>query len=440
MYQFKFADIGEGVHEGTVLKWMFKVGDTVKDGDSLCLIETDKVNAEIPSPVDGKIVKIMAEVGEVIMVGEVLVTIDDGSESTTAEPTEAPTNNKKQDNDQIEMEPEEKKESSGVVGEIEVSSDVIENSVENNASEVAVISEKVLATPVARKLAKDLGININTIKGSGNMGRIMKDDIYQAKDAQESSSKPKTTQQVQATVQVPELKVSGDVERIPLTKMRKTIAQNMVLSKTVIPHASTMDEYDLSKLVQFRKDNKALVSSQGVNLTYMPFIIKAVTLTLKDYPMFNSSYDEINQELVIKKYYNMGIAVDTKEGLMVPVIKNADKKSIIELAKELEQISTEARDRTIKLDKLTDGTFTITNYGAFGSTYGVPVIKHPEVAIIGIGKIAKKPVVEDDQIVIREMMPVSISIDHRVIDGADAGRFLLRLKEYLNNPMLLLLS
>jgi len=222
--------------------------------------------------------------------------------------------------------------------------------------------------------------------------------------------------------------------------LRKTIAKNMVLSKSVIPHASATDEIDVSKLVAFRTQSKNMAIEQGVHLTYMPFIVKAVTLALKDFPMFNASYDDKSEELVLKKYYNIGIAVDTPDGLLVPIIKDSDKKGILPIAKELSMLSEKAKDKTLTLDSLQNGTFTITNYGAIGATSGIPIIKHPEVAVLGVGKIAKKPVVVENDIVIRDILTITLCIDHRVIDGGDAGRFLGRLKSYLDDPVLLVLS
>lgn len=434
MYNFIFTDIGEGLHEGQILKWLVKVGDEVKDGDTLCIVETDKVNAEIPSPVNGKIVELMADVGETIHVGEVLVRIDDGSGDTN----EATADVQMMSDNTNESVSENDGESAGVIGEIEVSDEVIESSNES-VQTTTTSTRKVLATPVARKLAKDLGIDINTIQGTGPNGRVMKEDIYQAKENQ--INKPVMRTQVERPqVDVPEIKVTGEVERVPFSRMRKTIAKTMVTSKAIIPHAATMDDYDVTELVKFRKAQKELAEKHGVKLTYLPFIVKAIVLALKDYPQFNSSYDQENEELIIKKYINIGIAVDTEEGLIVPVIKNADKLSIFEIAKEIDELAVAARERTIKLEQLQDGTFSITNYGALGQGYGVPIIKHPEVAIFGVGRIKKTPVVVDDEIVIRDIMAASLSFDHRVIDGGDAGRFLSRVKEYLNEPMMLLLK
>lgn len=442
MIDFKFPDIGEGIAEGKLLKWMVNAGDMVKEGDTLFLVETDKVNAEIPSPASGTIVELMAKEGDIIYVGHVIVKINDGAETSEEE---------KLANTEKLSEGEE--ENAGVVGAIEVSSEVIESSNENK-QEALEEQSRVLATPVARKLAKDLGLDIRIIKGTGPAGRVMKDDIYNANKQDEAGSKKITEvsdiktikeenirPEVRKAVEVPLLKVKGEVERVPLTTLRKTIAKNMVLSKSVIPHAAVMDDFDVTELVKFRSEVKAMADNQGVQLTYMPFIIKAVTLALKEFKVFNASFDEDNGEVILKKYYNIGVAVDTPEGLMVPVVKEADKRGVLNIAKELGELIVGSRERSIPLDKLQDGTFTITNYGAIGASFGVPVIRYPESAILGVGKITKKPVVDDnDEIVIRHMMPISLCIDHRIIDGGDAGRFLNKLKTYLKDPMLLLMS
>lgn len=434
MFKFKFPDIGEGITEGKILKWFVNSGDSIKEGDSLFLVETDKVNAEIPSPVSGIVASTKGEEGDTIYVGNVVVEIQTSEDDLKSKSSLDKVIDKK-------SETIDEGETAGVVGELEVSSQIIAISHEEKVSLEETPSIKVLATPVARKLAKDLGIDILKIKGTGPIGRIMKEDIYLASEEKVPNKHISIASTTAAqSIVIPELKFAGEVERVPLTMLRKTIAKNMVLSKSVIPHASATNEIDVSKLVAFRKQAKAMAIEQGLHLTYMPFIIKAVTLALKDYPMFNASYDDKTEELVLKKYYNIGIAVDTPDGLLVPVIKDSDKKGILPVAKELSLLAEKAKNKTLTLDSLQNGTFSITNYGAIGATSGIPVIKHPEVAILGVGKIEKKPVVIDNEIVIRDMLTITICIDHRVIDGGDAGRFLGRLKAYLDDPMLLVLS
>ncbi|MBU3145335.1 dihydrolipoamide acetyltransferase family protein [Clostridium sp. CF012] len=440
MFKFKFPDIGEGITEGKILKWFVNSGDSIVEGDSLFLVETDKVNAEIPSPVGGIVTSTKAKEGEIIYVGNVVVEIQTSEDDV--ESNDSPNETVVEESKAID-----EGETAGVVGELEVSSQIIAVSHEEKVAFKDGPTMKILSTPVARKLAKDLGIDIHKIKGTGPIGRVMKEDIYLAskemetnKAASNLSAEVPVSPTAAQPIIIPDLKFVGEVERVPLTMLRKTIAKNMVLSKSVIPHASATDEIDVSKLVAFREQSKNMAIAQGVHLTYMPFIIKAVTLALKDYPIFNASYDDKTEELVLKKYYNIGVAVDTPDGLLVPVIKDSDKKGILPIARELSLLAEKAKNKALTLDTLQNGTFTITNYGAIGATSGIPVIKHPEVAILGVGKIAKKPVVINNEIVIRDILTITICIDHRVIDGGDAGRFLGRLRAYLDDPMLLVLS
>lgn len=426
MYDFKFADIGEGIHEGQILKWEFKIGDIINEGETLVIIETDKVNAEIPSPVTGTITKLGPNEGETVNVGETLALINDGTgneNETKIEETVEPITEGEEEN------------AAGVVGTIEVSSEVIASSVESTT--IKPTNEKrILATPVARKLAKDLKIDINTVIGTGENNRVLKEDIYKVNESTNQHEKVINTKNT-----IPNMSFNKErTRREKVSKLRKTIAENMTLSKSTIPHTTIMDEIIVSDLVEFRNIQKELAKAKDIKLTYMPFIIKALTKTLKEFPIFNSSYDQNNLEIVYKNYMNIGIAVDTPDGLIVPNIKDADKMSIFEIAKDIMIIKEKASSKKLTLNDLNDGTISITNYGIYDATFGAPVIKYPEVAIIGIGRIMKKPVVINDEIVIKDILPLSMSIDHRVIDGGDAGRFLKLFKSYLTNPMLLLLS
>lgn len=407
MYDFKFADIGEGIHEGRILKWLKNEGDAVTEGETLVIIETDKVNAEIPAPISGKLVKQGAKEGETIIVGSTLAMIDDGRSGAK------------------EKQPAEEK--AGVVGEIEVSDAVIAPAREESQ---AAAPQRTLATPVARLLAQEMGIDISQVKGTGELGRVLKEDLLNLQ------ARAERIPERQPEAPAP----AGEERRVPISPTRKAIVKAMTTSKAVIPHTVLMDEANVVALVAFRKQVKDLAEGKGVKLTYMAFIMKAVLLAIREYPIFNSSFDEAAGEIVFKKSINLGIAVDTPDGLVVPNIKNADRKSIFELAKELGELAEGARNRTLQLAQIQNGTFTITNYGAVDVLFGTPIIKHPEVAILGVGKIHKKPIVVGDEIKIGEVLPLSIAVDHRIIDGADAGRFLIRVKEYLENPLLLLLN
>lgn len=416
MFDFKFADIGEGIHEGKLLKWFYKVGDTVNEGETLCIIETDKVNAEIPSPVTGKVTQLGAKLGEIIHVGDTLVMIQTESIEEPTKKTEVVA---------------EEGENAGVVGQIEVSSEVIAASKEEETSHK---NEKVvLASPLARKLASDHEIDIQSIKGSGEFGRVLKTDVENA--VNKPVNKP-----AKAVAPAFKVEASQNIRRVPVTSVRKAIVNAMTLSKQIIPHTVLMDEIDVTELVNFRQAQKPLAEAASVHLTYMPFIIKALTKTIQEFPIFNASFDHEAFEIIYKDFINIGFATDTTEGLMVPNIKNADQLSIFELAKQLKSLQSQALERTIQLKDIQNGTFTVTNYGAFDATFGAPIIKYPEVAIMGVGKIAPKPIVKNNEIVIAQIMPISFAVDHRIIDGADAGRFVMRFKQYLMNPMLLLLA
>lgn len=439
MYDFKFSDIGEGLHEGQILKWFFKVGDKVKEGDVLCVVETDKVNAEIPAPVNGVITKLGAEVGQTIHVGETLVMIDDtGKGATPVAPAPAPKAEVKKEPAKPEVKKEAAEEKgAAVVGEVVVSNDVIASSnegFENSNVVVASSNAKVLATPVARKMAADLKVDLSLLKGSGESGRVMKADIQAASKSQGSSSPSVASSTSFAAPSMPALPKDG-VKRVKISKLRQAIVKAMNTANLVIPSTTLMDEIDVTKLVEFRKSQKAKLEEKGIKLTFLPFIVKAVTMAIKDHPIFNASFDHETEEVVFKDFINIGIAVDTPDGLIVPNVKHADQKSIVTLAKEIEALGAATRARTVKLDELQHGTFSITNYGTTGIKLGTPVIKHPELAILGIGSIYRKPVVEGDQIVIRDVLPLSLTIDHRVIDGADGGRFLMKVKELLSDPM-----
>lgn len=429
-FEFQFPDIGEGLDEGVIMKWLVEEGNPIKEGDSLAEVETDKVTAEIPSPRTGKVLELKFKEGDTINVGQVFVTIEvegEGEESPeTPEPEEAEV---------VE------EETAGVVGEVIASSEVIPPSTEEVVpSSKPAKTKKVLATPVARKMAKDLGLDITNIVGSGPNGRVMKEDIQKAKD-QEARPVEEVKAPVRPSQPAPPkaIETHGLEERLPLTRIRKTISDRMTQSRFTIPHTTVMDEIDVTKLDEFRKKYKDLLAEEDVKLTYLPFIIKAAIVGLKKLPEFNSSLDEVNEEMVFKYFYNIGIATDTERGLMVPVVKDADKLSIVELAKAIEDLSTRAKENKSELHELREGTFTVTNYGSIGGHFGIPIINHPESAILGLGRVVKKPIVKDDEIVIAKVLPVSLSYDHRTIDGASGSHFINLLKELLSDPDILLL-
>ncbi|HOK62667.1 MAG TPA: dihydrolipoamide acetyltransferase family protein [Soehngenia sp.] len=437
-FEFQFPDIGEGIHEGIITKWLVNVGDMIKEGDSVAEVETDKVTTEIPSPKTGKIVELRANNGDTIHVGDVFVVIDTEGNAEDVSPEEI----KDTLNEKKEIVEEE---NAGVVGEVIASSEVIapsDENKENNEDKKDV--KKALATPVARKLAKDLGVDINQIVGSGPNGRVMKEDIIKASEKLQVGKQEITLDEtIKTASQAQEEKLlieDEKIERIPLTKIRKTIAEKMTQSRFTIPHTTAMDELDVTELYELRKRYKDSLREEEINLTFMPFIIKATIAVLKQMPEFNSTLDEENDELILKKFYHIGIATDTDRGLMVPVIKDADRLSIVELAKKVDEISNKAKNNQIELKDLKGSSFTITNYGSIGGYYGIPIINYPESAILGVGRIVQKPIIKNDEIVKAWILPLSLSYDHRIIDGASGARFLNMMKELLENPEMLLLK
>jgi pyruvate dehydrogenase E2 component (dihydrolipoamide acetyltransferase) len=415
MIRFQFADIGEGLTEGQLLKWYVEPGDLIKEGDPLFLVETDKVTADIPSPASGTIQERFYDIGDLIQVGDLMVIIHDGKEST---PSTA-----KADHQPLA----EKKSSAGVVGELEVSNEVIPGEEKQTQTKK---HQKVLATPVARKLAKDLGIDIQDIQGSGPNMRVMKADIRTF--AAQTVSQPHSIRKVANPT------AAMGLER-PLSQLRKTIAKNMQRSKQTIPHAVSIDELDVTHLVAFRNAQRESAKEEGIKLTFLPFIVKALAYGLQTHPHMNASLDLEKEVLLLHDEIHIGIAVDTPDGLLVPVIRNANHKGILQLAKEIQVLAEKARTRTLTLDEMKGATFTITNYGAVGTSFGIPIIPIGQVAILGIGRIQEKPSVIHKQILPRHQLPITISIDHRALDGADAGRLTTSLRRALENPMELLL-
>lgn len=440
-FEFRFPDIGEGIAEGTLIKWLVKEGDEIEEGQSVAEVETDKVTTEIPSAKKGRVLELEYEEGDTIEVGQVLIMLDTSNGSGEEETTEVPeydADDKKQELDEKEEVVEE--ETAGVVGEVIVSSDEIPASTEGqSSSSKSQTKKKVLATPVARKLAKDLGVDIGSVKGTGPNGRVMKEDIRKSKSEKPVSSISEKQTRKPETLHI-DSNLEEKVERRPLTRIRKTISEQMSKSRFTIPHTTAMEEIDVSNLYEFRNKYKDILREEDVNITYLPFIIKAITLALKELPEFNSSLDEEKEELVLKHFYHIGIATDTDRGLMVPVLKDADKKSVVQIAKEIEDLSTRAKENKMDISELKGSSFTITNYGSIGGLFGIPIINYPESAILGLGRIVKKPIVRDDEIVIGRVLPLSLSYDHRVIDGASGVRFISILAKLLSDPEVLLLK
>ena len=397
---FKFPDIGEGITEGEIVRWEIKEGDQVQEHQPLVKIETDKAIVEIPSPKAGKILKVYHKEGDTIKVGEILVTIGEPGEALRR--PEAPPD----------------RPTVSVVG-------VLEEAPEEKPP-------RVLATPATRRLARELGIDISQIQGTGLEGMVTEDDLRQF--AEKKGEKPEVTKIAKR------YDLYGYIEAVPMRGVRKSTAKRMVESASKAVHVTHMDEADVTELVKIREKEKQTAEKQGIRLTYVPFIVKAAIAALRQYPYLNSSVDDENGEIILKKYYNIGVAVDTENGLIVPVVKGADQKSMLKMAQDIQDLAEKTRSRTIDLADLKGGTFTITNIGVIGGVHATPIINYPETAILATGRIYEKAVVRDGKVAIREVMPLSLSFDHRVIDGAMAARFVNAIIRYLEDPDLLLLE
>ncbi|WP_136717079.1 dihydrolipoamide acetyltransferase family protein [Halorientalis salina] len=512
--EFKLPDVGEGVAEGEIVQWLVEPGDTVSEDQPVAEVETDKAVVEVPSPVNGTVKELRAEAGEVVPVGEVIIVFETDGE----EPSDVDVGPEATDD---EAEPEADDEASDAGG-------------------------RVFAAPSARRLARELGIDIGTVEGSGPGGRVTEQDVRtaaespdetpdepaepaaggetggasDASEAEGASSAVETTgagdavetdpgggrrgaggtepagrdrtlatpatrkaateagvdiddvpaterrdgeafvtpeavreyAEAQQAAQAADAEriaaagreesgvAAGEEERLPYRGVRRAIGDQMERSAYTAPHVTHHDSVDVTELVEARAELKERAEERGISLSYLPFVVKAVVAALEEFPILNSQLDEENEQIVTKGYYNVGIATATDAGLMVPVIDDADRKSLLQVASEANELAQKARDRSIAREEMQGGTFTITNFGAIGGEYATPIINYPETAILGLGAIKERPWVVDGEVEARHVMTLSLSIDHRVIDGAEAARFTNTLKEYLANPTLLLLE
>jgi pyruvate dehydrogenase E2 component (dihydrolipoamide acetyltransferase) len=411
---FKFPDLGEGVTEGEIKKWLVREGDLIRQDQSIAEIETDKAVVEMPSPVAGKILRLYHQEGEVVKVGETLATIGaEGEQLEAIKPatTESPEN--------------ARRPSVSVVGELPEEGTIISSA----STDVEVVrSTTVEAMPAVRRLAKELNVDLTNIKGTGPSGRITEEDV------RSFSSKP-----ISKPKKLAKFDLYGFIDREPLKGIRRSTAKKMMESTLKVAQVTMMEDVDVTELVKLRERLKTMALEQRkVKLTYLPFIIKAVTMALKNNKYLNASIEEETEEILIKKYYNIGIAIAIEDGLMVPVIKEADTKEFMDLAVEIADLTGKAKERKVDLADLKGGTFTITNWGTMGGTYGTPIVNFPEAAILGVGKIREMPWVKDQKVEIRKIMPLSLTWDHRILDGMQAASFMNELVRYLENPEIIM--
>lgn len=426
--EFRFPDLGEGIHEGTVVKWHVREGDAVRADQVIAEVETDKAVVELPSPFTGTLLKINFAEGQVVKVGEVLVVVGQSGEATGLSQNQA-------------------------AGQQKPAGNRVTVAAAQPVSQVSVQPTHAIATPSTRKLARELGVDIERVMGTGPGGRVMDDDVRRAVSGPAKANPilagqaavPRVAGAAESKgenklIGAPTVADESGDERVPLTHMRKVIAERMVYSKTHIPHACGMDIVDVTRLVEIREKEKKNFEPKGVKLTYLPFIVKAVAIALKEHPRFNAHFDEGKSELVIRKRHNIGIAVDTPEGLMVPVVKDVDTKSIVEIARDIERLADAAKQRKLKLDEMRGGSFTITNVGSVGGLFSTPVINPPEVAIMGIHRIKDMPLAVKDKARVRKVMGISMCFDHRVADGAEATLFMNTVMKHLEDPGLMLVD
>lgn len=501
MYEFKLPDVGEGVAEGEIVSWLVEPGDPVEEDQPVAEVETDKAVVEVPSPVNGSVKDILADEGELVPVGTVIITFtEEGEEDPTATNAEEPAETRTDTATEAGPDAEE------------ASTEADTETKDTSAG------GRVFAAPSARRLARQLGVDIGRVEGSGPGGRVSEADVRTAAEgetAETGDSSPESavtsiedefsstetgtasntaathtteakrertlaapatrrlaeeagidintvptdeerddeafvtpaavqayaeTQKAAQTADAAAVAESTSEERIPYRGIRRTIGQQMERSKFTAPHVTHHDEVDVTELVAVRSELKEVAKERGISLSYMPFVMKACVAALREFPMVNAMLDEEAEEIVRKMYYNIGVATATDAGLMVPVVRDADEKNLLQLSSEMNELVEKARERSISREEMQGGTFTITNVGAIGGEYATPIVNHPEVAILALGAIKEKPRVVDGEMVPRHVMTLSLSIDHRVLDGAVAAQFTNRVEEYLEHPNRLLLE
>ncbi|GAC1345428.1 MAG: pyruvate dehydrogenase complex dihydrolipoyllysine-residue acetyltransferase [Ktedonobacteraceae bacterium] len=449
MYEFKLADLGEGMHEAEIVQWLIKEGDTTKLDQTIAKVETDKAIVELPSPVAGRVNEIRIKDGQTAKVGEVLVVFDNS----------IPSSNGGISSKNTEANPTSTTNTTMSLPEA--------NFVATSSTPTSAKRPRALAAPAVRKLAFELAVDIEQIPSSNANGRISLDDVRAYAEQSKAASMPKVGEQwetgnalsnapttvfTQTTEQAapPSISIIAQQteqsvptvqdQRQPLTGLRKRIAEHMERSWRTIPHATAFDEINGTNLIALRQALKPLAEQRSIRLTYMPLLVKLLIPVLKEFPIFNASLDEEKREIIYKGAYHIGIAADSPEGLLVPVLRNADHLTLLQTASKLEKLIEGAHKRTLALPELSGSTFTLNNVGSFGGGSGTPIINYPEVAILVVGRLQEKAVIHHGTIVARPMLPVTLSFDHRLIDGAMVGKFLARFKELLENPQQLMLD
>ena len=457
MYEFKLPDLGEGIHEGEILKWHVKAGDSVLEDAPLVDVETDKAAVTIPSPVGGTVVETRGAPGAVVHVGEVFCRIEDGAGAAVAAAAATP--------EQVRPVPAPAPATAPATAPMAAAAAAPAADVELHAATGTAShahAGPIPAAPATRRLARELSVDLRDVPASGTGGRVTSDDVQRFADgAAAAPPAPPTAGEAAGDVErvappaltggagiplleiepLPDFAVMGPIETEALRSIRRKTAKKMVLSASLVPHVCHMDDVDVTDLDELRRRMRETYADHpGGRLTLMPFVMKAIVAGLKAFPKFNASVDPVKQEIVYKKFYNLGFAADTPRGLTVPIVKDVDRKSLLDLSAEIVALASSARDGTIEPSAYQGGTFTVTNIGPLGGRYMTPMINYPEVAILATGRMEERAVVREGRIVVRKILPLSLSFDHRLIDGADAARFIGGVMARLADPSRLLME
>ncbi|MED5018098.1 dihydrolipoamide acetyltransferase family protein [Paenibacillus chibensis] len=437
-FEYRFPELGEGLHEGEIIKMHIKPGDKVTDDDIIMEVQNDKAVVEVPCPVNGTVQEVLTKDGQVCRVGEIVAIIDAEGEVPEQEAPAA---------DHGSQEADAAKGSADTTSSPAQSSPEAAKEGGQGTAAPAAPNKEVLATPSVRKFAREQGVDITQVNGTGNNGKITKEDVEAFKNGGGQASAPaaagKSEEQAApaaSAASTAAVDTRAEEERVPFKGIRKAISNAMVKSAYTAPHVTIMDEVDVTELVAFRTRMKPIAEKKGTKITYLPFIVKALVAASRQFPALNAMIDEENNEIVYKKYYNIGIATDTDNGLIVPVIKDADRKSIWMIADSIRDLAARGRDGKLSPNEMKGSTISITNIGSAGGMFFTPIINFPEVAILGTGRISEKPVVKNGEIVAAPVMALSLSFDHRIIDGATAQHFMNYIKSLLSNPELLVME
>lgn len=426
----KLPELGEGVTEGELIKWLVKIGDTVKPDQAVAELMTDKATVEVPTPVAGIVKELKFKVGDVIQVEKTILTLEGAGASTApAAPKVAA--------------PEKAMPATmhAAVAQSTASAPKVQSSAQSASTIFPPVADsKVLATPATRRLAREAGVDINQVAGSGLAGRVTREDVLGSSSGSAAGAPAAGGAKPIFARPAYQGPAGAAEERVAMRGIRKKIAENMQMSKSIIPHFTLMDEANVTELVKIREGIKEVAEKAGTKVTYLSFVVKALIATIREYPQFNASIDDAASEIVYKKYFNIGFAADTPNGLVVPVIKNADQKTILEISREILDLSKRARDGKLKPDEMKGATITITNIGSVGGTYATPIINHPEVAILGMYKTIEKPVIKNGELTAEKFMNFTVTADHRLIDGAVAANFLKSFFKRIENPGALMLD